>query len=379
MGSSGAATAADCLGPRPKSTPSIAGGRPSASTSSLLRVSASAWSHEGERDAAVVVPDAVARLAPRPRGLGPARALTCGRPSRWVRGWLRGRRMGGRRRLAALRWLSSSRPCPAGRSAGTPAPVSASGSRPGPRRLAGRMAIPRRRSSSLATSRRITGSAGLRHRCPGALGRSGAGRRGGGRRRGDDAGDRRRRHVGRLVALHRPGDAPDRRLPESRTDAWTRPNDAARTTPPGPRPRTRHDHAVGARAVHRTPVPRRPEPRPLARGRRPPPALVDGRHRGDRSRERRRRRGVAPGHCASTRNAAIALASLDEGMLVHNARSHRRPGRGDNRVTVTLRPHVNFSLLGIFMGGEHFDVEVRPRSPGRAAVAPLPRRVGEAG
>lgn len=29
-----------------------------------------------------------------------------------------------------------------------------------------------------------------------------------------------------------------------------------------------------------------------------------------------------------------------------------------NRVTVTLRDHVEFSLLGIFLGGEHFDVEV---------------------
>ena len=28
-----------------------------------------------------------------------------------------------------------------------------------------------------------------------------------------------------------------------------------------------------------------------------------------------------------------------------------------NRVTVTLRDHVRFSLLGIFMGGRHFDVE----------------------
>jgi Flp pilus assembly protein TadG len=29
-----------------------------------------------------------------------------------------------------------------------------------------------------------------------------------------------------------------------------------------------------------------------------------------------------------------------------------------NRVTVALRDHVDFSLLGIFMGGDHFDVEV---------------------
>jgi hypothetical protein len=29
-----------------------------------------------------------------------------------------------------------------------------------------------------------------------------------------------------------------------------------------------------------------------------------------------------------------------------------------NRVTVTLRDHVDFSLLGIFLGGDQFDVEV---------------------
>lgn len=29
-----------------------------------------------------------------------------------------------------------------------------------------------------------------------------------------------------------------------------------------------------------------------------------------------------------------------------------------NRVTVTLWDHVDFSLLGIFMGGDHFDIEV---------------------
>jgi len=34
-------------------------------------------------------------------------------------------------------------------------------------------------------------------------------------------------------------------------------------------------------------------------------------------------------------------------------------GVDGNRVTVTLRHHVNFSLLGIFLGGRHFDIEVR--------------------
>jgi Flp pilus assembly protein TadG len=53
----------------------------------------------------------------------------------------------------------------------------------------------------------------------------------------------------------------------------------------------------------------------------------------------------------------IALASLDED-----------PHRGaldaidveivGNRVTVSLRDHVRFSLLGIFMGGQQFDVQV---------------------
>jgi hypothetical protein len=35
---------------------------------------------------------------------------------------------------------------------------------------------------------------------------------------------------------------------------------------------------------------------------------------------------------------------------------------GGNRVTVTLRDHVDFSLLGIFLGGRHFDVEVHATS-----------------
>jgi hypothetical protein len=34
-------------------------------------------------------------------------------------------------------------------------------------------------------------------------------------------------------------------------------------------------------------------------------------------------------------------------------------GVDDSRVTVVLRDHVNFSLLGIFLGGQHFDVQVR--------------------
>lgn len=34
----------------------------------------------------------------------------------------------------------------------------------------------------------------------------------------------------------------------------------------------------------------------------------------------------------------------------------------ENRVSVTLRDHVDFSLLGIFLGGRHFDVEVHATS-----------------
>jgi Flp pilus assembly protein TadG len=57
------------------------------------------------------------------------------------------------------------------------------------------------------------------------------------------------------------------------------------------------------------------------------------------------------------RARAIALASLDE---------HAHAGSLDavdveivgKRVTVSLRDHVNFSLLGVFMGGRHFDIQV---------------------
>jgi Flp pilus assembly protein TadG len=34
-------------------------------------------------------------------------------------------------------------------------------------------------------------------------------------------------------------------------------------------------------------------------------------------------------------------------------------GVDGNRVTVVLSDHVNFSLLGIFLGGRHFDIQVR--------------------
>jgi len=57
------------------------------------------------------------------------------------------------------------------------------------------------------------------------------------------------------------------------------------------------------------------------------------------------------------RARAIALASLDE-----DAHSSALDGVDiavvGNRVTVTLRDQVRFSLLGIFMGGGHFDIQV---------------------
>jgi len=53
----------------------------------------------------------------------------------------------------------------------------------------------------------------------------------------------------------------------------------------------------------------------------------------------------------------IALESLDEDP--HRAALDRVDVEiVGNRVTVTLRDHVRFSLLGIFMGGQHFDIEV---------------------
>jgi len=57
------------------------------------------------------------------------------------------------------------------------------------------------------------------------------------------------------------------------------------------------------------------------------------------------------------RARAIALASLDEDphAAVLDGIDVTVVG---NRVTVTLRDHVRFSLLGIFMGGRQFDIEV---------------------
>jgi Flp pilus assembly protein TadG len=53
----------------------------------------------------------------------------------------------------------------------------------------------------------------------------------------------------------------------------------------------------------------------------------------------------------------IALASLGDD--VHASSLDRIDvAIVGNRVTVTLRDHVRFSLLGLFMGGSHFDIEV---------------------
>jgi hypothetical protein len=55
---------------------------------------------------------------------------------------------------------------------------------------------------------------------------------------------------------------------------------------------------------------------------------------------------------------SIARATLD-----HDAHSAALDavdvGVDGNRVTVVLRDQVNFSLLGIFMHGRHFDIQVR--------------------
>jgi Flp pilus assembly protein TadG len=54
---------------------------------------------------------------------------------------------------------------------------------------------------------------------------------------------------------------------------------------------------------------------------------------------------------------AIARASLDENAPAGALDAIDVEIVG-NRVTVTLRDHVNFSLLGLFMGGRHFDIQV---------------------
>jgi Flp pilus assembly protein TadG len=62
----------------------------------------------------------------------------------------------------------------------------------------------------------------------------------------------------------------------------------------------------------------------------------------------------------------IAMATLDEFDRA-NALDSARIDTVDNSVAVTLRDHVDFSLLSIFLGGDHFDVEVH------ATAAPAER------
>jgi uncharacterized membrane protein len=57
------------------------------------------------------------------------------------------------------------------------------------------------------------------------------------------------------------------------------------------------------------------------------------------------------------RARTIALESLSESAHARNLDAIDVDVIG-NRVTVSLRDHVDFSLLGIFMGGERFDVQV---------------------
>jgi Flp pilus assembly protein TadG len=59
-----------------------------------------------------------------------------------------------------------------------------------------------------------------------------------------------------------------------------------------------------------------------------------------------------------TRARSIALASIgaDRHSTALDAVAVDVVGK---RLTVSLRSHVRFSLLGIFLGGEHFDIQVR--------------------
>jgi Flp pilus assembly protein TadG len=62
-------------------------------------------------------------------------------------------------------------------------------------------------------------------------------------------------------------------------------------------------------------------------------------------------------HLDPVRARAIALASLDEDPHSAALDAVDVEFTGD-RITVTLRDHVRFSLLGIFMGGQHFEIAV---------------------
>jgi hypothetical protein len=72
-------------------------------------------------------------------------------------------------------------------------------------------------------------------------------------------------------------------------------------------------------------------------------------------------RALRAGHLQldPTRAREIATATLAR----HSARFDRADVAIDgNRVVVELGDHVRFSLLGVFMGGERFDIQVRATS-----------------
>jgi type II secretory pathway component PulM len=66
-------------------------------------------------------------------------------------------------------------------------------------------------------------------------------------------------------------------------------------------------------------------------------------------------------HVTPERARALASDALERTSGAHTVDAARVDVDG-NRVTVTLRDHVDFSLLGIFLGGRHFDIEVHATS-----------------
>jgi hypothetical protein len=62
-------------------------------------------------------------------------------------------------------------------------------------------------------------------------------------------------------------------------------------------------------------------------------------------------------HVDPDRARVFALQTLDEYGRTSTLDRANVDVAGDE-VTVTLHDHVDFSLLGIFMGGDHFEVEV---------------------
>ncbi len=79
-------------------------------------------------------------------------------------------------------------------------------------------------------------------------------------------------------------------------------------------------------------------------------------------------------HLDPARAHAIALASLDADPHSAELDAVDVEFTGD-RITVTLRDHVRFSLLGIFMGGQQFDISVHALGRARrtAIIGPQER------